>query len=377
MILRATTILVCCLFAASAVSAQEAPPPPKVTVVKPVEREITDFAEFTGRFEAVEAVTIQAQVTGYLSEIHFTDGQFVEQGDLLFVIDPRPFEAVVAYARAAVQSARANADLAALELERGEQLVSSGAVSRETVDTRRANQESAAGSLASARAELQSAELNLAYTRITAPISGRISATQIDTGNLVVDGTTVLTSIVSVEPLYFSFDVSEGDYLRLVTAYGSALQRQDEADSIRVSVKVLADAEFLRNGTIDFIDNAFDTSTGTIRMRARFANADGTLLPGLFGKLRMISSQPYKALLVPDTAVMADQSNRMVMTVAADGTVTSKQVQVGPLHQGLRVVTSGLQADDVVITQGQLMVQPGQKVTPEEASASDNTASGS
>jgi len=376
-IVRATTILVLCLLAATATVAQEAPPPPKVTVAKPVEREVTDFAEFTGRFEAVESVTMQAQVTGYLSEIHFTDGQLVEQGDLLFVIDPRPFEAVVASARAAVASAQANAELTQLELERGEQLVTSGAVSREAVDTRRANQKSAAAALTSARADLQSAELSLAYTRIAAPVAGRISATEIDIGNLVLGGTTVLTSIVSVAPIYFTFDVSEGNYLKLVTAYGSELQRQDEAGSIRVSVKVLDDADFLRTGAIDFIDNAFDASTGTIRMRARFDNADGQLLPGLFGKLRMASSQPYRALLIPDTAVMADQSNRMVMTVGPDGTVAAKQVEIGPLDQGLRVVTSGLAPSDMVIIQGQLMAHPGQKVTPEEAPAADSAGSGS
>lgn len=377
MIVRATTILAVWLLAATAAVAQDAPPPPKVTVVDPAEREVTDYSEFTGRFEAVESVTLQAQVTGYLSEIHFTDGQLVEQGDLLFVIDPRPFEAQVASARAAVQSARAAADLAQLELERGEQLVTSGAVSRETVDTRRAAERSTAAAVAAALAELQIAELDLAYTRITAPVSGRISATQIDIGNLVLGGTTVLTSIVSVAPVYFTFDVSEGDYLRLIETYGSTLQRSGDAGTIPVSVKVLDDDDFRRNGVIDFVDNAFDSSTGTIRMRARFENADGGLLPGLFGRLRMATSTPYKALLIPDVAVMADQSNRMVMVVGADDTVATKTVKLGPLFEGLRVVSSGLEASDRVITQGQLSARPGQKVTPEEASTAGSGSSGS
>lgn len=353
---------------ATPVLAQEgnAPPPPAVNVAVPLEAEVTDHATFTGRFRAIEQVTIQAHVSGYLSEIHFVDGQMVSAGDLLFVIDPQPFEAAIAQARANVANAQASAELAKLELERGEELVGSGAISRENVDTRQATYESAAAAVAAARAALTSAEVDLSYTRIIAPVTGRISAAEIDIGNLVTAGSSVLTSIVSVDPIHFVFDVSEGDYLAYTEAFGTSLQATGELGEVPVTVSLMGENGAGRRGVIDFVDNAFDTATGTIRLRAVVDNSDGRLVPGLFGKLSMPSSRPYQALLIPDRAVMADQSNRMVMVVDKDDTVAPRTVELGPLFDGLRVVISGLKPGERIITDGLLLARPGQKVTPTE-----------
>ncbi len=361
------------LGSAQSTPAQDAPPPPKVTVALPLESQVVDHAEFTGRFQAIESVTIQAQVTGYLSETHFIDGQMVAAGDLLFVIDPRPFEAAVASARANLQSARATADLANLELQRGQELVADGAVSQEAVDTRRANAQRANAAVTASQADLRLAELDLAYTQIVAPVSGRISSARIDIGNLVVGGAgsaSELTSIVSVNPVHFTFDISESDYLAYGNAFGTSLQTSGDTGAIVVGVRLLDETDYTREGLVDVVDNAFDTGTGTIRVRALFSNADGGLVPGLFGRLRMPASRPYQALLIPDKAVLSDQANRIVMVVLPDNTVESRTVTLGTLYRGLRVILAGLKAGERVIVDGLLLARAGQKVTPEETTIS-------
>jgi len=369
---RATLLIAACLLAVATPALAQQGGAPKVTVAQPLETQVVDSSEFTGRFYAVQEVSIQAQVTGYLAQIDFVDGQLVNAGDQLFLIDPQIYQAAVAQARADVQAAKSRAELARLELDRGEQLVGSGALSQESVDTRRAAYESAAAEVASAQARLQSAQVDLAYTTIDAPISGRISATELDIGNLVQGGSSAqeLTSIVSVDPVHFVFEMSEGEYLAYGDAFGASMQARSDSQDIPVRLRLLNEAGFSRQARIDFVDNAFEAGTGTIRIRAVVANPDRVLVPGLFGKLSLATSQPYQALLIPDRAILSDQANRIVMVVGADGKVAARPVQPGPMYRGLRVINSGLKAGDQVIVDGLLLARPGQEVTTEEITIS-------
>ena len=377
MVKRAILLLAACLLTAPAPALAQQGGAPKVTVAQPLEAQVVDSSEFTGRFYAVESVSIQAQVTGYLAQIDFVDGQMVNAGDQLFLIDPQIYEAAVAQARADVLAAQSRANLARLELDRGEQLVGSGALSQESVDSRRAAYESAAAEVAAAQARLQSTQVDLSYTRITAPISGRISATALDIGNLVQGGSgaVALTSIVSVDPVHFVFEMSEGEYLAYSDAFGTSLQARADDHAIPTSLRLLNETAFDRQGEIDFVDNAFEASTGTIRIRAVVPNPDRTLVPGLFGKLRLATSQPYQALLIPDRAILSDQANRIVMVVGAEDKVEARPIEPGPLYRGLRVINSGLKPGDRVIVDGLLLARPGQAVTTEDTTVTFDDAS--
>ena len=342
---------------------------PAVTVAHPLAATVIDYQEFTGRFDALEHVDIEARVSGYLESIHFIDGQMVAEGDLLYTIDRRPFEADLAGARAELARAQSQLELAQLDLTRAEELLPEGAISQETRDNRRATRDVAAADVAAANAAVRTAELNLSFTEIKAPVSGKISSTRVDVGNLVNGGagtSTVLTTIVSEDPIYFYFDISESTYLTF-----SRLRSSTNASSAdTVGLHLLGESDFSRQGRLDFIDNAFNLGTGTIRMRAIFDNTDGLLVPGLFGTLRLAASEPYQAVLVPDAAVVSDQSSKLLMTVGADGKVTPKPVVLGGLQDGLRVVKSGVTADDMVIVEGLLMARPGATVTPQETTLS-------
>ena len=355
-----------------------APPPaaaqaggaPPVTVAHPLQREVVDWDEFTGRFEAEKRITVQAQVSGILDAVHFTDGQIVEQGALLFVIDPRPYQAAVDGARAAVARTESQLTLADLDLSRAERLLATNAIAREEVDSRRATRKGAAADVAAARAELRSAELNLEFTRVTSPITGRVSRGLVDVGNLVVGGAgtaTSLTTVVSLDPIRFVFDASESEYLRYIRSGAQRPDANQSRDQRRmVYVKLLDETEWTRTGYVDFVDNEFNEGTGTIRVRARFDNPDGLLLPGIFGRLRVPATTPYQALLVPDAAVVSDHSSKLLMVVGEDGSVQPRKVVLGPLHEGLRVVRSGVAPADLVIIEGLLRARPGAKVTPQE-----------
>jgi RND family efflux transporter MFP subunit len=348
-----------------------APPPPAVTVAKPIVRELREWRDFTGQFEARESVEIRARVSGYLESVNFTDGQLVKKGDLLFVIEPKPFEIALESAKAQFAQAEAQVDLANVQLARTAQLRKNDYASQETYDERAAQVNIAKASLDSAQAAVSQAQLNLDYTRVTAPVSGRVSTHEVSVGNLVMGGTggstTLLTTIVSLDPIWLSFNVSEGDgmtYKRLVQK-GEIKSARDSA--VEVEGQLMDEKTWTLKGTINFVDNQYDRSSGTIRVRATFANPDLFITPGQFGRVRVPISQEKPTLLVPDAAVVTDQSVKMLFVVAPDGTVVPKPVDLGSVTEdGLRIIHTGITADDQVIINGLLRARPGQKVTPEE-----------
>ncbi len=340
---------------------------PPVTVATPLKRSVTDWSEYTGQFTAVDYVEVRARVSGYLTEIHFTDGQQVAKGDLLFVIDPRPYEIAVASARAKLDQAAGTKEFAKRQLTRADELRRKDFVPESTLDQRTEESRGAGAGAEAARATLHDAELNLQFTRITAPVSGRISSRQVSIGNLVSGGpnipsATLLTTIVSQDPIYFSFDMSEADYL--VQARRAQAKPDTGILGSTALIRLMDEADWPHPGKIDFVDNQIDRGTGTIHARAVLANTDRSVTPGAFGRVRMAASDPYDALLVPDTAIVTDQSRKLVMTVK-DGTVAPKVVRLGPMQNGLRVVRGGVDPDDQVIINGLMRARPGAKVTPQ------------
>ena len=358
--------------------APAAPPPPPVTVSRPMQRTLAGWTSFSGQFSAVESVEIRAQVSGYLTEIHFTDGQIVHRGDLLFVIDPRPYQIALEQATAQMLTATAGLDLANKQIGRTAALRQTGFASSELLDQRVQLQRAAEASLEQAHAAMRSAQLNLEFSRITAPLTGRISMHRSSIGNLITGGqggtTTLLTTIVSLDPIHLDFDMSEGDYL----AYQRFLQGQratgrDGAVDRTVQASLSDETGWSRRGTLDFIDNQMDRSSGTIHARATLPNPDLFIAAGQFARLRLPTSAPKPTLLLPDEAVVTDQSRKLVMTVALDGTVVPKPVETGPLDGGLRVISAGLSGSDRVIINGLMRARPGTKVTPQAGSIAPAT----
>jgi len=350
-----------------ATAAPSVPPPPPVTVSAPLQREVADWATFTGQFSAVDDVEIRAQVSGYLTEIHFTDGQIVHKGDLLFVIDPRPFDIQLQQAQAQQQTAAAQLELANKQLSRAVELRHGDVVSVDSLDQRVQQQRAAQAALEQGKAAIRAAQLNLEFSRITAPITGRISTHRVSVGNLVSGGsnvgsTTLLTTIVSLDPIYLDFDMSENDYLAYQRfAQSPAGRGADHA----VDASLSDERGWPHQGRLDFIDNQLDRGSGTMHARATVANADLFIAPGQFARLRLPISAPRPVLLVPDAALTIDQSRRLVMSVAPDGTVVPKVVGVGQLSDGLRVITEGLDANDRIVINGLARARPGGKVTPQ------------
>jgi len=335
-----------------------APPPPPVTVAAPVTRNVVDWDEYVGRFEAVQSVEVRPRATGYLSAVHFRDGQYVTKGQLLFTVDARPAQAAQAQARAQLAQAQAAYANAKTELARTQTLAAARAASQEELEARQATLRSGAAQVAAAQAALQARALDVGFTRVTAPISGRISYRRVDPGNSVTADQTVLTTIVSTDPLYFTFQGSEALLLKYQRS-GAGGQ------GTPVRVRLADEGEYKHAGKLDFVDNAIDAGSGTIRARAIIANGDGFLKPGMFGNLRLEASKAYPALLVPDTAIIADASRRIVYVVGKDGTVEARPVEVGPLMDGLRVIRSGVTRNDRVVIGGIQRARPGQKVTPQ------------
>ena len=358
-IVAASVLMTAALYGCSQPSEAQAPPAPSVTVAVPLVQAVQDWDEFTGRFEATQSVEVRARVGGYVSGVHFRDGDYVRRGQLLFSLDPRPAQAALASARAQLAQAQAQLALAQSELTRSETLLESQAVSQAEVDTRRGALQTAQAAIAAANANVRARQLDLEFTRVTAPISGRVSDRRVDAGNLVAGGSSaadVLTTVVSSAPIHFVFDGSEAVLLKY--------QRQARQGAAPIQVRLQDEADFTRSGTLDFTDNAVDTASGVIRLRAVIPNADGFLKPGMFGQARLAGSGSYEAMLVPDAAVATDQARRIVYVVAADGSVAPRPVQLGPLVDGLRVIRSGLQRTDRVIINGvQRIQQPGMKVT--------------
>jgi RND family efflux transporter MFP subunit len=357
-IVTASAIMAVALYGCSQPTEAQAPPAPAVTVAVPLVQTIQDWDEFTGRFEATQSVDVRARVGGYISAVHFRDGDYVRRGQLLFTLDPRPAQAGLAAARAQLAQAQAQLSLARSEFTRAETLLESQAVSQAEFDTRRGAVLQAEASIAAANAAVRARQLDVEFTRVTAPISGRVSDRRVDPGNLVAGGSSaadVLTTVVSSAPIHFVFDGSEAVLLKY--------QRQARTGAAPIQVRLQDETGFSRSGTLDFTDNAVDTASGVIRLRAVIANADGFLKPGMFGQARLAGSGTYRAMLVPDAAVATDQARRVVYVVAADGSTAPKTVQLGPLVDGLRVIRSGLLPTDRVIISGAQRIQmPGMKV---------------
>lgn len=345
-----------------------APPPPPVTVAHPLQKNVTEWDEYTGRFQAVETVEVRARVSGFIDSVHVNEGQPVKQGDLLFVIDQRPFRLAVEQAMADVERAQAKLEIATLDVQRATPLVESQALTGREFDTRKSTQRDAAGQVANAQAALKTAQLNLEWSTVRAPITGRISDRRVDAGNLITggaNGATLLTVIVSTDPIHFIFDGSEADFIRYLRLAAQGARPSSRDAQNPVSVRLADETDFVHQGRMDFVDNAVNPKTGTIRGRAIFDNKDGLLTPGFFGRLRLFGGT-HEALLVPDSAIASDQSRKIVFTVADDGTVGVKLIELGPIVDGLRVIRSGLAATDRIVIDGLPRARPGQKVKPED-----------
>jgi len=338
---------------------QAAPPPPSVvTVAVPLSRMVSDWDDYVGRFEASQAVEVRPRVSGQLVGVHFKDGDIVRQGQLLFTIDPRPFTAALAEVQAQVASASTALNLARADLARASRLIPDEAVSAEEIDSLKAKVQSAQAQLAAARAQVRSRALNVEFTRIVAPVTGRVSDRRVDRGNLVAGDSpasaTVLTTINALDPIYFTFDGSEALYLKQ--------KRRAESQGQQVEIRLQDEPDYKWRGYVDFTDNAIENGSGTIRGRAVIANPNYFLTPGMFGNMRMSGGEPHQALLVPDGAVVTDQARKVVYVVGKDGTVSVRPVQVGALVQGLRVIRSGLQPNERVVITGTQFAQAGAKV---------------
>ena len=350
----------------------QTPPPPKITVTTPEQRDITDWDEFTARIGAVEAVEVRARVSGYLESVDFDDGQDVEQGQLLFVVDPRPFEAAVAQAEAVLKQAQVSSQLADNDLERAEDLFNSRAISEEEYDARTQNVESARSAVRAAEAALTQSKLDLEFTRIKAPIAGRTSRALVTRGNLISGGqanATLLTTIVSRDPVYAYFTAAEDAYLKYQRLAQAGDRPSSRTTPNPLRLKVSDEEGFVHMGAMDFVDNVVDPSTGTIEGRGIFPNPDGLLIPGLFAKVQLQGKGPYPALLIPDTAIGTDQSRQFVYVVDEENRVSQQVITPGRLTEdGLRVVESGLSADTRFVLTGLQRVRPGMVVSPSNAS---------
>ena len=343
-------------------SAPPAAPPPKVKVAAPVAREIMEWDEYTARLDAVDSVEVRPRVSGYLQAVHFQDGALVKKGELLFTIDPRPYEAVLRRAQADLSLATARLALAQKNEVRAADLLKSHAISQEEADIRDSNRRQAEASVEEAQAAVEAARLDVEFTRVAAPVAGRISRKLVTEGNLISGGagtqSTLLTTIVSLDPIYAYFDADEGSLLKYnrLARTGQRPSSRDHPNPVHVG---LADEEgFPHEGAMDFVDNQVDRGTGTVVGRAVLPNPDLSLLPGLFARLQLPGSGQYRAILIPDEAVGSDQSQKFVYVVDADGTARYRTVKIGPLIDGLRVVREGLGADDRVVVRGTQRIRP-------------------
>jgi RND family efflux transporter MFP subunit len=354
--------------------ASAAPPPPEVTVAHPRVQKLVEWTEFTGRFEAIEWVDVRARITGYLSTADFRDGQVVERGQILFVIDPRPFEVAFDRAKADLASAEAQVRLADIEFQRIADLAQSPAFSRAAYDQRMQEKEAAQASLMAAQAAMARARLDLEYTRILAPITGRISDRRADVGNLITEET-LLTTIVSLSPIYFVFDMSEADFLGYQRAVLAGELPSTRERSTLVNIKLVDEDDWPRRGQMNFVDNVVDQGSGTVRARAEVLNPDGLIAPGQFGTIRVPGSPEYEAILIPDEAIVTDQSQKLVMTLTEDNRIEPRVIRPGPTELGLRIVRRGLEPEDRIVINGLMRVRPGMEVTPVEGEIGLPTAS--
>ncbi len=364
----AAAISLALLLAACGQSAPPAPPAPQVTVANPVRQKLIDRDEYVGRFVAVDAVEIRARVSGYLEKVHFTDGQLVKAGDLLFTLDQRPFKAALDQAKADLARAKSQVDLTGADLSRAETLLQQKTIAEALYDQRVQAKRAADAALQAAEAALKTAELNLEFTELRAPVSGRIGDRRVSPGNLVTGtitgSTTLLATVVSMDPIRFEFTFDEASYLRYQRIAKDAGKAEERGTKLPVELRLLDEKDFGHKGTIDFVDNVIDTSSGTIRGRAVFGNTGALFTPGMFGRIRVPGSPEYEALLVPDAAIGSEQIRKFVYVVDSENTVRQKYLELGSLQGNLRVVRSGLEPQDRVVVNGLMRARPGAKVTP-------------
>ena len=351
--------------------AKAPPPPPVVSVSRPIEQDVIEWDEYTGRFDAVEFVEIRARVSGYLMEIAFKDGQDVKKGYKLFTVDPRPFERALEQAQAELFAAKTKVENANLDVARGQPLIEKKIISDKVFDDRMNLLRDASAAVRVAEAKVKSAELDLSFTNIAAPISGRIGRTLVTAGNWIsagnVSGSTLLTTIVSQDPVFLYFDVSENNYIK----YKRLAERgvAGNAAEIGASIQIALQDEkgFPHRATLNFLDNRLDQGTGTLRARALVKNEGGLFSPGMFARVRVAGSPASPALLLPESAIGTDQVSKYILVVAEDGTVGRRNVTLGPYIDGrLRTIRSGVKADDWVITNGLQRARPGNKVAPKQ-----------
>ena len=344
----------------------QAPAAPEVSVAQVVHERITEWDEFTGRLQAPQTVQLIPRVSGYIEEVHFNEGALVDKGDLLVQIDPKPFATEVARLKAELQSAQSAAVQAEKEYRRAEKLSSQRAISAELLDSRLARKQQTAATVASVEAALERAELDLSYTRITAPISGRVSYAQVTAGNFVSAGQSQITSLVSTEKMYAYFDVDEQSYLKYARLAETG-KRADTRDSTSnpVYMALANDSNYQHVGRVDFVDNRIDAQTGTIRVRASFPNDDNDLLPGLFARIRLVGSDSYEGILIDEKAVGTDLNNKFVLVVNSNNELEYRAIELGEKVNGLRIVTEGLTPKDKIVVNGLQRVRANMKVDPQ------------
>jgi membrane fusion protein, multidrug efflux system len=351
-----------------------APPPesqpPPVTIAKPVQKEIVEWDYYTGRTEAVESVNITPRVSGYIDNITFKAGDLVNKGDLLFVIDPRPYQATLDQAKAQQREAEANQQLQEANFARQDRLRQTGVIAKEDFDTALSNKNQAIAKVLAAEASVESAQLNLTFTQVISPIRGLIGREQVTVGNLVQADATLLTNIVSVDPIYAYFNVDERSVLKYEEQVREGKLADARSGGVPISLQLENEQGFPHQGSIDFINNQFNSSTGTLQVRGLFGNANGTLISGSFVRIRVAGSPLHSVLLVSDRAVGTDQGQKYLLAVGKDNVVVSKPVELGPEAEGLRVVRSGIAAEDEIIINGIVNARPGSKVSPQEGDMS-------
>ena len=348
-----------------------APPPPVVTVAKPAKRTIIDYDEYVGRFVAVDSVEIRARLSGYLEAVHFTDGQEVKKGDLLFTIDKRPFQNSLDQAQGNLAQARANLAFTEADLERARKLVQERTISEQVFDQRTQAKRTAEAVVAANEAAVRQTRLELEFTELRAPVSGRIGDRRVSPGNLVTGGaggnTTLLATIVSLDPIRFEFTFDEASFLRYERLAGEGKDMTSRMGGVEVALKLIDEDAYTHMGRMDFIDNVIDRSTGTIRGRAQFRNPRGRFTPGMFARIRVPASPAYSSLLLPDAAIGTEQTRKFVLVVDGENVARTRYVTLGQINKGERVIKEGLKEDDQVVVNGLMRVRAGQKVTPQQA----------
>jgi membrane fusion protein, multidrug efflux system len=357
---------------------QAAPSPPKVTVAKPTKRTIVDQDEYVGRFVAIDVVEVRARVSGYLDKVHFQDGQIVNQGDLLFTIDKRPFQNTLDQARANLETAKSNVVFTQSDLTRGQQLLRDRTISEQIFEQRSQAFRNAQSAVAASEAMIRQAELDLEFTELRAPVTGRIGDRRVTPGNLVTGGTggstTLLAIIVSTDPIRLEFTFDEASLLRYERLAREGRSDVTNRNGLPVRLKLIDEHDFAHEGVMEFIDNVIDRSTGTIRGRAQLSNSDRLFTPGMFARVQVPASAPHETLLIPDVAIATEQVRKFVYVVDKDNIARQRFVTLGQVLDNLRVIKDGLSADDRVVVNGLMRVRPGQKVTPEDQQAAPQAA---